>query len=157
VPVFEQGELRLFESGAIVLHIGTRCEALLPADPAARSRAVQWVFAALNSVEPLTEQLASLDLRHSDEAWARLRRPDLVALVQRRLATVSRVLEDGPYLDGRRFTAGDLIMTTVLRNTTADLVQAEARLAAYVARCTDRPAFQTALAAQIADIKGGNV
>lgn len=154
VPVLEEDGFVLFESGAIVLHIGERCDTLLPRDPSARSRAIQWLIAALNSIEPFVIQVALIDLFYSNEDWARQRRPSAVEFVKRRLAALSAALGEKPYLDGDQFTAGDLIMTTVLRilNHT-DLVTNDPRLTAYIDRCTDRPAFKRALAAQIADFK----
>jgi glutathione S-transferase len=154
VPVFEEDGFVLFESGAIVLHIGERCEALLPRDPDARARAAQWVIAALNSVEPYVGNVADIDLFHADEAWAKLRRPDAVQFLERRLAKLSNALGDKPFLDGDRFMVGDLIMSTVLRILDhTDIVKRDARLAAYVERCTARPAFWRALSAQIADFR----
>lgn len=154
VPIFEEDGFVLFESGAIVLHIGERCEALLPHDPGARARATQWVVAALNSIEPYVGNVADIDLFHADEAWAKLRRPDAVQFLEHRLAALSNALGDKPYLDGDRFTAGDLIMSTVLRILEyTDIVKRDARLAAYVERCTARPAFRRALEAQLADFR----
>jgi glutathione S-transferase len=154
VPIFEENELTLFESGAIVLHIGERCEALLPKDPAARSRATQWVIAALNSVEPYVSNLTAIDIFYKDEEWAKLRRPGAVEFVQRRISALSKALGDKPYLDGGHFTAGDLIMATVLRmlNST-DIVSGDKRLAAYLERCLARPAFRRAMDAQLGDFK----
>jgi glutathione S-transferase len=154
VPIFQEGDLTLFESGAIVLHIGERTEALLPKDPAARARATQWLIAALNSIEPFTMEIVRIDLFYAKEEWAKLRRPGAVQFVQRRLAGLSKSLGDKPYLDGDRFTAGDLMMSTVLRilNNT-DIVTSDKRLAAYVERCTARPAFKRALDAQLGDFK----
>ena len=154
VPIFEEDGLVLFESGAIVLHIGERCEALLPKDVAARAHARQWLVAALNSIEPFVMQVAAIDLFYANEEWAKLRRPGAVEFVQNRLAALSRALGDKPFLDGDRFTAGDLMMSTVLRilkNT--DIVTSDRRLAAYIERCIARPAFGRALAAQIGDFR----
>jgi glutathione S-transferase len=154
VPVLEDAGLVLFESGAIVLHISAGSETLLPKEPAARARATQWVFAALNSVEPSLAGLAVIDLFHSNDEWARLRRPGALALAQRRLAALSTALGDKSYLDGDRFTAGDLMMATVLRLAGhTDLVTGDARLGPYLARCTARPAFRRALAAQMGDFR----
>ena len=154
VPVLEEDGLVLFESGAIVLHIGERSEILLPRDPAARSRATQWLIAALNSIEPFIMTLAGLDFFYRNEVWSKLARPAAVERVQKRLSALSTSLGDKPYLDGDRFTVGDLLMTTVLRilNHT-DIVTSDRRLAAYVERNTARPAFQRVLAAQIGDFK----
>jgi glutathione S-transferase len=154
VPIFEDGEFVLFETGAIVLHIGERCETLLPREPAARARATQWLIAALNSIEPFVMNVALIDIFYADQEWAKLRRPSAVQFVERRLAALSKTLGEKPYLDGARFTAGDLIMTTVLRILRhTDIVTSDQRLAAYVERCTARPAFQRALAAQLGDFR----
>ncbi len=154
VPILEENGFALFESGAIVLHIGERSETLLPKDPAARARATQWVIAALNSIEPFLMDVARIDLFYADQEWAKQRRPGAVAFAKRRLDGLSKSLSDKPYLDGNRFTAGDLLMSSVLRilNNT-DIVNSDARLADYVARCTARPAFKRALDAQIADFR----
>jgi len=154
VPIFEDGEFVLFETGAIVLHIGERCETLLPREPAARARATQWLIAALNSIEPFVMNVALIDIFYADQEWAKLRRPSAVQFVERRLAAPSKTLGEKPYLDGARFTAGDLMMTTVLRILRhTDIVTSDQRLAAYVERCTARPAFQRALAAQLGDFR----
>jgi glutathione S-transferase len=154
VPVFEEDGLVLFESGAIVLHIGERSATLLPKDSAARGRATQWLIAALNSIEPYMMNVAAIDLFYPSEEWAKLRRPGAVAFVERRLAALSRSLGDKPFLDGEHFTAGDLMMTTVLRILAhTELVSREARLAAYLGRCTARAAFKRALEAQLQDFK----
>ena len=154
VPIFEEDGLALFESGAIVLHIGERSETLLPRDPAARARAVQWLIAALNSIEPFVINVALIDVFYKNEEWAKLRRPGAVEFVKRRLAALSNALGDKPYLDGDRFTAGDLIMTTVLRALHyTDIVTSDKRLASYIERCTGRPAFGRALDAQLGDFR----
>jgi glutathione S-transferase len=154
VPIFEEGDFVLFESGAIVLHIGERSETLLPSDPVARARAVQWLIAALNSVEPFIMNVALIDLFYAEEEWAKLRRPGAVELVKKRLAGLSKSLGDNRYLDGDRFTAGDLMMTTVLRILRhTDIVTSDKRLAAYLERCTARSAFTRALEAQLGDFK----
>jgi len=154
VPIFEEDGLVLFESGAIVLHIGERSEALLPRDSGARARATQWLIAALNSIEPCIMNVAAIDLFHAEQEWAKLRRPGAVAFVERRLAALTRSLGDKPFLDGERFTAGDLMMATVLRILShTDLVVREPRLAAYLGRCTARAAFTRALEAQLQDFK----
>ena len=154
VPIFEEDGLVLFESGAIVLHIGERSETLLPKAAGGRARATQWLFAALNSIEPFVMNVAMIDLFYAKEEWAKLRRPGAVEFVQKRLSALSKSLSDKPFLDGERFTAGDLMMTTVLRileNT--DIVASDKRLAAYLERCTARPAFKRALEAQMGDFR----
>ncbi len=154
VPILEEDGFTLFESGAIVLNIGERCETLLPKEPAARARATQWLIAALNSIEPFLVNVALIDLFYADQEWAKLRRPGAVEFAQRRLAALSKSLGTRPYLDGERFTAGDLMMTTVLRILDyTDIVTSDKTLAAYLERCTTRPAFKRALYAQIADFK----
>lgn len=152
VPVYEEDGLVLFESGAIVLHIGARSEALLPAEPGARARATQWLIAALNSVEPHVMTVAGIDLFYAGEDWARLRRPSALAFVNRRLSALADHLGDKPCLDGDRFTAGDLMMTSVLR-ISPDITAGHPRLAAYVERHSARPAFQKALADQLGDFR----
>ena len=150
VPALEEDRVALFDSGAIVLHVGARCETLLPADEAARARAVTWLFAAINSIEPPIQQLAEIDLGNADKEWAKARRPEVEKKVQRRLAELAAWLGERDYLEGR-FTAGDLMMTSVLRILRhTDLVAAEPRLAAYQARCEARPAFGRALRDQMA-------
>jgi glutathione S-transferase len=154
VPVFEEDGLVLFETGAIVLHIGARSETLLPADPRAKARAVQWLIAALSSIEPHVMNVAMLDIFHANEEWAKLRRPGATEFLLKRLSGLSNSIGDKPYLDGDRFTAGDLMMSTVLRILTgSDIVVRDPRLAAYIERCTARPAFKRALDAQLADFR----
>jgi glutathione S-transferase len=154
VPIFMEDDFVLFESGAIVLHIGERSEALLPKDPEARARTTQWLIAALNSIEPFVMNVALIDLFYADQEWAKLRRPSAEAFVRHRLGSLSKALGDKPYLDGDRFTAGDLMMSTVLRILHhTDIVTNDRRLAGYVQRCTARPAFRRALDAQLGDFR----
>jgi len=154
VPIFEEDGFVLFETGAIVLHIGERSETLLPRESTARARAAQWLIAALNSIEPFVMNVALIDLFYADQEWAKLRRPGAVQFVQKRLGALSKSLGERPYLDGDRFTVGDLMMTTVLRILHhTDIVTSDQRLAAYVERCTARPAYQRALDAQLADFR----
>lgn len=150
VPAYEENGLRLFESGAIVLRIAERSENLLPGDPAARARAVEWLFAALNTIEPPIQHLAAIDLFYADQEWAKLYRPDAEAAVQKRLAELAAALGDKPFVDGPRFTAGDLMMATVLRILRHTDLVGSSGLADYLARCETRPAFQRALAGQMA-------
>jgi glutathione S-transferase len=154
VPILQDGDFTLFESGAIVLYIGERSETLLPKDPVARARATQWLIAALNSIEPFLMNVALIDLFYANEEWAKLRRPGAVDFAKRRLASLSKSFGDKPYLDGDRFMAGDLMMTTVLRILKhTDIVTSDKRLAAYIDRCTARPAFNRALDAQVGDFR----
>lgn len=153
VPVFEQGDLQLFESGAIVLHIARQFEALLPADSNASARAMTWAFAALSSIEPVVQRLAEIDLFHADESWAKARRPGAIEAVRTRLGQLSRWMEGREYLEAS-FSVGDLLMTTVLRDLRqTDLLAEFPVLDAYRIRCEGRPAFQRALAAQLADFE----
>lgn len=154
VPIFEEDDLTLFESGAIVLHIGEKSEVLLPKDSAARARATQWVIAALNSIEPFVANLVVIDVFYKNEEWAKLRRPGAAEFVQRRVTALSKALGGKNYLDGDRFTVGDLMMSSVLRNLDhTDIVKSDKRLAAYMQRCLARSAFKRALDAQLGDFK----
>jgi len=151
VPSYSDGKVRMFESGAIVLHIGEGSEALLPADAQGRARAVTWLFAALNSIEPHVWQMALIDLFYPNEEWAKLRRPSLTEFVNQRLGRLADHLGDRDFLEDR-FTAGDLMMTTVLRILdNSAVLDAHPTLAAYKERCEARPAFGRALDAQLAD------
>lgn len=149
VPSYRDDTVSLFESGAIVLHVGRNGET-----PAARARATAWLIAALNSVEPFVMQLATIDIFCAGEEWAKQRRPAVVEMIGKRLARLSAALGDKPYLDGDAFTAGDLMMTSVLRSLDGkDLLERHPNLVAYKARCQARPAFEAALAAQLADFE----
>jgi glutathione S-transferase len=151
VPIFVEGDLHMFESGAILLHIGEKSEILLPKDEIGRARATCWLIAALNSIEPMMFELVNIDIFNAGEEWARLRRPEAERKVRDRLQRLADWLGDKDYLEGR-FTVADLLMTTVLRSLRhTNLVGEQPRLAGYVARCEARPAFQRALVAQLAD------
>ena len=146
IPAIEADGLTLFESGAIVLHIAERSEALAPSDGHGLARTKAWIFAALNSVEPAVTTLAGLDLFHAGEAWAAASRPVAAQAVQKRLAALEQWLGGRDYLEDR-FTAGDLLMTTVLRILRhTDIVSGRPALKAYQERCEARPAFQKAMA-----------
>jgi glutathione S-transferase len=151
VPIFQEDGHSLFETGAIVLYIGERSETLLPKEKLARASATQWLIAALNSVEPHIMNVALIDLFYANEEWAKLRREGAHQFAQRRLGALSAALGDKSFLDGDRFTAGDLLMSTVLR-ILPDIV-IHANLKAYVDRCTARPAFKRAYQAQLADFR----
>lgn len=149
VPAYEEDGLVLFESGAIVLHVAERSDALMPSDPGARARSKTWMFAALNTVEPPIQNLGEI-LFHAEEEWAKLRRPAAVEAVKARLVHLSGWLYGRDYLEGR-FTAADLLMTTVLRILRhTDLVAQIPVLEAYRLRCEARPAFQKAMADHMA-------
>jgi glutathione S-transferase len=153
VPVYEEDGLKLFESGAILLHVAERSPALMPTDPNTRARVKTWLFAALNSIEPHIQNLAEIDLFNADQAWAKERRPAAVEMVRARLANLSRCLEDRDYLE-REFTVADLLMATVLRILRhTDLLAEVPLLHAYKARCEARPAFKKALGDQMAVFK----
>ena len=154
VPSYRDGNISLFESGAIVLHIGRDHEVLLPPDEAARARATAWLIAAQNSVEPFVMQLATIDIFCAGEPWAKERRPAVVEMIGKRLSRLADALGDKSYLDGDAFTAGDLMMTSVLRSLDGkDLIERHSNLVAYKARSLERPAFKAALAAQLADFE----
>jgi len=152
VPIFEENGFVLFESGAIVLHIAERSEVLLPEDPEQRARAVQWLVAALNSVEPAVWNVFVIDNLYPNEEWAKLRRPGAVEFMNKKLDALAKRLGDKPFLDGEHFTAGDLMMATVLRFH-SDTSKLDPRLVVYLDRCTSRPAFKRALDAQLADFR----
>ena len=153
VPSYRDPEVQLFESGAIVLHIGGKSEALLPTGTEGRARATAWLIAALNSVEPSILQLALLDLFWKDQPWVEEARPNVVAFIEKRLDRLVDWLGDKEWLEDR-FTAGDLMMVTVLRILDhTDLVASRPALAAYKERGIARRAFQAALAAQLADFE----
>ncbi len=150
IPAIEDGDLTLFESGAIVLHVAERSAALLPEDPATRAHVIQWMFAALNTIEPPIQQLAAIDLFHASERWAEERRPAAVEFVQRRLAELAACLDGRTHLVDS-FSAADILMTSVLRILRhTDLLQEQPALLAYKERCEARPAFRKALADQMA-------
>jgi glutathione S-transferase len=150
VPVYEEDGLTLFESGAILMHIGEKSDVLLPKAPAQRARAYTWMFAALNSVEPQLQNLTNIDIFFPNEEWAKLRRPGAEKIAISRLNALAASLDGREYLEDR-FTAGDLLMVSVLRNLRhTTLVRDNPVLAAYQDRCEARPAFKRALAAQLA-------
>ena len=154
VPCFNDGQVRIFETGAIVQYLGETSEALLPRDPQGKYRAIQWTYAALNSVEPAILNMLLIDIFFAGEEWAKLRRPGAEDFAKLKLKRVSDWLGDKQWLEGDRFTIGDLMMVTVfrfLRHT--DLVAGFPNLAAYVERGEARPAFQRALTDQLAVYK----
>jgi glutathione S-transferase len=149
IPAYTEDGIALFESGAIVLYIAER-HGLLPAQPAARERAKAWMFAALNSVDPDIIALGDIDHFAAQEPWAIERRPRLVESILRRLTAVAADLGERPFLAGV-FSAADIMMILVLRALRhTDLISRVPVLLAYRERCEFRPAFQRALAAQLA-------
>ncbi|HVY05975.1 MAG TPA: glutathione S-transferase family protein [Burkholderiales bacterium] len=150
IPTYEEGELVLFETGAIVLHIAGRHAGLLPRDANARARAITWMFAALNTVEPPILELVTARLLEADKPWREARLPLVEDRVRGRLGQLSVRLSDTDWLDGA-FSAGDLMMVSVLLRLRASGILGEfPNLAAYVARGEGRPAYQRAFAAQLA-------
>lgn len=150
IPTYEDGDLVLFESGAIVFHIATHREGLLPDDESARARATSWMFAALNTVEPPIVERAMALILERDKSWFAARQPMLDDRVRQRLAELSSRLGDADWLDGA-FSAGDLLMVTVLRRAQGSgLLDAHPNLCAYVARAEERPAYKRAFADQLA-------
>ncbi|MBY0519109.1 MAG: glutathione S-transferase family protein [Sphingomonas sp.] len=148
IPTYEEGDLVLFETGAIVLHVAERHPGLLPTDPSARARAIGWMFAALNTIEPPILELATARLLESDRPWSVERMPLVIDRIRVRLEQLSARLGYADWLDGD-FSAGDLMMVSVLLRLRASGVLDEyPRLAAYVARGEARPAYQRAFAAQ---------
>lgn len=148
LPTYEEGELALFETGAIVLHIAQRRAGLLPDEPEARARAVTWMFAALNTVEPPILEWEQTGYSEADKPWHAARVPLMEDRIRVRLASLSARLGKADWLDGA-FSAGDLIMVTVLRRLEGSgLLEEYPNLAAYVARAKQRPAYQRAFAAQ---------
>ena len=151
VPSYRDDEVQLFESGAIVLHIGRRFGILLPQDEVGRARATAWAIAALNSVEPSVMQLPLIDIFHKGEAWTKERRPQVVEMIAKRLDRLAEWLGDSDWLEGG-FGAGDLLMADVLRGIgEPELLARRPNLQSYVQRATARPAFKRAMAAQLAD------
>lgn len=150
IPTYEEGDLVLFESGAIVFHLAQRHAGLLPTDANARARAITWMFAALNTVEPPIVELEQFPYAEGDEPWYNERLPLLENRVRVRLGELSNRLGDADWLDGT-FSAGDLMMVMVLRRLDGSgLLEEYANLAAYVARGEARPAYKRAFAGQLA-------
>ncbi|MCX7314597.1 MAG: glutathione S-transferase family protein [Alphaproteobacteria bacterium] len=150
IPTYEEGALALFETGAIVFHIATHHAGLLPEDANARARAVTWIFAALNTVEPPILELGTGKMLEGKKPWTKERLPLLEDRIRDRLKQLSARLVDAEWLDGG-FSAGDLMMVSVLlRLKSSGLLDEYANLAAYVARGEARPAYQRAFAAQLA-------
>ena len=150
IPTYEEGDLALFETGAIVFHIASRHAGLLPDDANARARAIAWMFAALNTVEPPILELANAKLLEADKSWSKERLPLVEDRVRGRLKQLSTRLGDAAWLDGA-FSAGDLMMASVLLRLRASGILDEfPSLAAYVARGEARPAYKRAFDAQLA-------
>jgi glutathione S-transferase len=150
IPTYQEGDLALFESGSIVFHIAERHGGLLPDDAHARARAITWMFAALSTVEPPILDLVVAKFLEGDKSWSAQRLPLVVDRIRDRLGELSARLGDADWLDGG-FSAGDLMMVTVLRRLNAsDILHEYPNLLAYVARGEARPAFRRAFDAQLA-------
>ena len=150
VPSYRDDQVQLFESGAILIHLGLQDERLLPADVDQRMRSIAWLIAALNSVEPMLFELINIDIFNRGQDWTKERRPQVIEKIQARLKLLSDALGDKEWLEGR-FTIGDLMMVSVLRNLQhTSLVTEVPNLDSYVKRGEARPAFQRALADQLA-------
>jgi glutathione S-transferase len=150
IPTYEEGDLALFETGAIVFHIAGHHAGLLPKDANARARAITWMFAAVNTVEPPILEFANARLLEGDKPWSKERLPLVADRVRARLDPLSRRLGDADWLDGA-FSAGDLMMVSVLlRLRASGILDEYPNLAAYVARGEARPAYKRAFAAQLA-------
>lgn len=153
VPVLSDNGVEMFESGAILLHLAQKSPLLLPDDPQRRARAISWLFAAFNSIEPFMFELTNVDFFARGEEWAKLRRPSLLEFLGQRLDRLSDALGDQDYLDGD-FTVGDLAMASVLRIGDHDeIIASRPKLAEYLARNLARPAFGRAIDAQMAAFK----
>lgn len=150
VPVYKEGGLTLFESGSILIHIGDKDDRLLPRDAAGRGRAISWMIAALNSIEPTLSALMLVGHAGAEKDWAGDAKDAVRPFAEKRLEMLSRALGDREWLEDR-FTIGDLVMVDVLRTAPEDeLIPVYPNLAAYVERGTSRPAFVAAMAAQMA-------
>ena len=154
IPTYEEGDLVLFESGAIVFHLAQRHAGLLPDDANARARAITWMFAALSTVEPPILDLQTAKFQEGDKSWSEQRLPLVLDRIRVRLNELSARLGDADWLDGA-FSAGDLMMVSVLlRLKPSGLLGEFPRLSAYVARGEARPAYKRAFDAQLAVFTG---
>ena len=154
VPILNDGEVRLFESGAILQYLGEKSDALLPRDTVGKYRAIGWTYAALNSVEPALMNVVLIDVFYAGEEWAKLRREGARDFAKLKLKRISDWLGDKQWLEGDRFTIGDLMMVTTLRFLRhTDLVAQFPNLDAFVKRGEARPAFQRALQDQLATFR----
>ncbi|QLC23687.1 glutathione S-transferase family protein [Parasphingopyxis algicola] len=150
VPVLDDNGIKLFESGAILLHLAEKDERLMPRDAQGRASTLSWLFAAFNSIEPMVFELNEIDIFSKDEEWAKLRRTGLLDFFGQRLDRLVDALGDKPYLTGT-FSVADIAMATTLRDTgDTDLIPGRPALAAYVERCLARPGFRKAHADQLA-------
>ncbi len=156
IPTYEEGDLALFETGSIIIHIAGRHPGLLPAEANARARAITWMFAAVNSVEPPILELQNAKLGEGDKPWTRERMPLLMDRIRDRLKQLVAHLGGADWLDGE-FSAGDLMMVHVLqRLKPSGILNEFPTLAAYVARAEARPAYKRAFEAQLAVFKAAS-
>ena len=154
VPAFRDGKVEMFESGAIVLYISQNSDQLMPSDEAGRAMVMTWLFAAMNSVEPFVAELAGIDLFNAGKDWAKARRPEVEAMLRKRLADLQAALGDRKWFANDAFSGADILMTHVLRDLRhTDIIADFPALAAYVARNEARPAFKRALADQLKPFK----
>jgi glutathione S-transferase len=154
IPVYQEGDLVLFESGAIILHLAQHHAGLLPEDASARARAITWMFAALSTVEPPIVERGVAKLAEGDRPWTAVRLPLIDDRIRTRLGELSVRLGDADWLDGA-FSAGDLMMVHVLqRLSSSGILDEYPNLAAYIARAAARPAYKRAFAAQLAVFTG---
>jgi glutathione S-transferase len=154
IPTYEEGDLALFETGSIILHIADHHAGLLPDDANARAHAITWMFAAVNTVEPPILELSTARLLESDKPWNKERVPLVEDRVRNRLKQLSVCLGDADWLEGA-FSAGDLMMVHVLqRLKRSDLLNGYPNLSGYVARAAARPAYKRAFDAQMAVFTG---
>ena len=154
VPVYKEDDLILFETGSILIRIGEKDERLLPRDAKGRGRAISWMIAALNSVEPMIQALVILTVKGQGADWLAGAMEAAKPFAEQRLARLAQALGDREWLEDR-FSIGDIVMIDVLRNAAPPLLAPHPNLTAYVARGTARPAFQSAMAAHLADCAVG--
>ncbi|MGR4889569.1 glutathione S-transferase family protein [Sphingopyxis sp. LARHCG72] len=154
VPVYKEGDLTLFETGSILIHIGEADARLLPRDAKGRGRAISWMIAALNSVEPMIQTLVVLTVKGQGTDWLVGAIEAAKPFAEQRLARLSQALGDRDWLEDR-FSIGDIVMIDVLRNANPELLAPHPNLTAYVARGKARPAFQSAMTAHLADCAVG--
>ena len=154
VPVYKEGDLTLFETGSILIHIGEADERLLPRDAKGRGRSISWMIAALNSVEPMIQTLVVLTVKGQGTDWLAGAIEAAKPFAEQRLSRLSEALGDRDWLEDH-FSIGDIVMVDVLRNANPELLAPHPNLTAYVARGKARPAFQSAMAAHLADCAVG--
>ena len=156
IPTYQEDDLTLFESGAILIHIAERHAGLLPKDANARARAIMWMFAALNTVEPPVFDRSLVNILERDKPWFEQRLEALDKMIRIRLGDLSRHLGDADWLDGA-FSAADILMVTVLRRLQGSgILEEYPNIAAYVARAEARPAYKRAFDAQLAVFKAAS-